>query len=254
MGSETNPYIAGMKNEWDRLSRENAFHYIKSLRVQWAEEDFWRSGEEDVATLVDPFFAKMGFAPAGKTMLEVGCGVGRMSFAFAKRFGHVEATDISSEMLSQARGYKERAGIRNVRFRQVSGQDLRGFPEESVDFCFSYIVFQHIPDIGAILNYVREMGRVLRPGGVALFQVNGFYRIKMPFERYLYWGICETGRLRRLNIKSRPCLRFGKLNSWDGVPVSVAEVIGACQDGGLGELQFAGAGTQYMWVSGKRYE
>lgn len=252
MASSSNSCVAAMKEEWDRLSKENAFHYIKSLKVNWAEEDFWRSGEHDVATLVDPFLAEIGFSTENKTVLEVGCGVGRMSQALAKRFDHVEAVDISSEMVSRARQYQERAGITNIRYHLVSGQDLRSFDDCSIDFCFSFIVLQHIPDIGVILSYVREMGRVLKPGGALRFQVNGFHHVRMAMGRYLYWGICDTGRLRRLNISSRPCLRFGKLNSWDGVPVRTRELKQVCEDAGLRGVRFAGVGTQYMWVSGKK--
>ena len=50
----------------------------------------------------------------------------------------------------------------------------------SVDGCFSHVVFQHIPDPPITLNYVREMGRVLRPGGWALFQVSNDPTIHQP--------------------------------------------------------------------------
>ena len=52
------------------------------------------------------------------------------------------------------------------------GQGLGVLDDRSVDGCFSHVVFQHIPDPAITLNYVREMGRVLRPGGWALFQVS----------------------------------------------------------------------------------
>ena len=252
MISNSNPRIAALRTEWDALSQENAFHYIKSIKLNWREDEFLQSGEDDVANLVDPFLRRVGCNPKGMTMLEIGCGVGRMSFAFAKRFAKVEAADISSEMIARARDNQQKLEIPNVQFQVVSGQDLGQYPDKSLDFCFSYIVFQHIPDISVILNYVLEIGRVLKEGGIALFQVNGFYRIKLPRGYFLYWGICDTGRLRKWNVESRPCLRFGKLNSWDGVPISVGELTAACRAAGLGGLQFSGVGTQYMWLSGKK--
>ena len=252
MTSESNACVSAMRKEWNQLSRENAFYYIKSLKHDWPEEEFWQSGEGDVATLVDPFLRRVGFSPDDKTMLEIGCGVGRMSFALARRFGKVEAADISTEMVARAQGYQQEKGVSNVRFQVVSGQDLNPYPDESVDFVFSYIVLQHIPNISVILNYVREMGRVLKTGGSMLFQVNGFHRFQFPGGRYLYWGISETGRLKKWNVNSRPCLRFGKLNSWSGVPVSIAELTEACRAASLGSVQFTGIGSQYMWVSGKK--
>jgi SAM-dependent methyltransferase len=53
-----------------------------------------------------------------------------------------------------------------------NGVDLSAYPDASFDFVFSYIVFQHIPDVNVTLKYIREAGRVLRPGGSFYFQVN----------------------------------------------------------------------------------
>ena len=41
------------------------------------------------------------------------------------------------------------------------------------DFTFSFVVFQHIPSKAMIENYVRETARVLRPGGLFKFQLQG---------------------------------------------------------------------------------
>ena len=54
-----------------------------------------------------------------------------------------------------------------------SGFDLRPLPDACFDLVFSYIVFQHIPSAAVIRSYVREAGRVLKPGGAFKFQVNG---------------------------------------------------------------------------------
>lgn len=241
-----------MRSEWNCLSRENAFHYIKSTKDQWVEDEFLESGERDVNELVDPFLAQVGLDPHGKTLMEVGCGVGRMTVAFSRRFGEVEAVDISSEMVNQAKELQQKLRIRNVRFQVNSGQDLKQYESESVDFCFSYIVFQHIPDISIILNYIREMVRIMKRGGFLLFQVNGFRRIKFPGGYYLYWGSCETGRLKKWNVHSRPCLRFGKLHGWKGVPVSFSEVKKLFQHSGIRLLHVAGVGSQYMWLGGRK--
>ena len=46
-------------------------------------------------------------------------------------------------------------------------------PAGDFDFAFSTIVFQHIPSREIIENYVREVGRLLRPGALFKFQVQG---------------------------------------------------------------------------------
>ena len=45
--------------------------------------------------------------------------------------------------------------------------------DESHDFAFSFIVFQYIPSTEVIASYCREVCRVLRPGSLFKFQVNG---------------------------------------------------------------------------------
>ncbi len=241
-----------MRQEWDYLSQKNAFHYIASLKEHWSEEEFLLSGESDVTRLVDPFLSQAEFLPQDRRMLEVGCGVGRMTFALARRFGTVEATDISGEMIKRATELQVRFGIGNVRFQVGNGKDLRAYSDESVDFGFSYIVFQHIPDISIILNYVREIGRVLKRGGLFRFQVNGYRHLKFPYGYYLMWGTSATHRLRKWAIQTRPHLRFGKLDGWRGVPISVSEVHHTCTASGLSITQVTGIGTQFMWVNGRK--
>ncbi len=181
MSSKPDVLVTKMREEWDHRARKNPYHYIASVRDKWPEDEFLLSGEREVRDLVDPYLADAQFVPRDKRMLEIGCGVGRMTFALAKRFGTVEAIDISGEMVKRAKELQARLGIGNVRFQVGNGKDLRVFPDESMDFGFSYIVFQHIPEISIILNYVREIGRVLKKGGLFRFQVNGYRRLKFPF-------------------------------------------------------------------------
>ena len=252
MSVDKDTLTAEMRREWDSLSQENAFHFIATLRDDWPEEDFLISGEQEVSQMVDPFLMQCGFVARDKRMLEIGCGVGRMTFALAKRFATVEAVDISGEMIRRAKELQERKGISNIHFRVGSGRDLEGYPSDSMDFCFSYIVFQHIPDVSMILNYILEIGRVLKENGLFKIQVNGYRRIRFPKGYYLMWGISSTLRLRKWKINKRPYIWFGKLNTWDGVPISVSELQETCAAAGLACTQLTGVGTQFMWLTGRK--
>src|SRR5579862_4683003 len=95
--------VESMRQDWDERAREDAFHYIASWRDDWTEDSFFQSGEKDYETMVAPVLSRRGWRPAGKTMLELGCGAGRMTKAFANRFGQVVALDISTEMLTHAK-------------------------------------------------------------------------------------------------------------------------------------------------------
>ena len=55
------------------------------------------------------------------------------------------------------------------------------------DFAFSFIVFQHIPSQAIIENYIREVQRVLRPGSLFKFQVQGSSKVT-PTEEDTWLG------------------------------------------------------------------
>ena len=103
-------------------------------------------------------------------MLEIGCGVGRITRVLAARAAQVLALDVSDEMLARARELNP--ALTNVSWVLGDGLSLHGIPDASLDACVSVVVFQHIPDPEVTLGYVREVGRVLRPGGWAALQVS----------------------------------------------------------------------------------
>ncbi|MDQ6835580.1 MAG: methyltransferase domain-containing protein [Actinomycetota bacterium] len=163
--------MASVRSErfWDERARENALFYVDT-RLEYDnpdEDEFWRSGEEVVDSLLDAVGLTIG--PA-ETVVDIGCGVGRISRALAARASHVYGVDVSSEMLARARRYNDASLA--IEWLHGDGESLEVLPAASVDGCFSFVVFQHIPDPAVTLRYVREMGRVLRPGGWALFQVS----------------------------------------------------------------------------------
>lgn len=246
------PEVVPMRDTWNYLAHENAMHYIASEEQNWTESDFFASGERDTARHLDPILARFGFNPENKKLLEIGCGVGRMSFNLAKRFGKVDAVDISPEMIKRAIKYKEKFGVRNVHFHLGSGKDLARFREEQFDFCFSYIVFQHIPSVDLIFDYVQEIGRVLKPAGGFLFQVNGYPHIRLTASIYLIAGVRDTGRLRKYGIEKRPFVRLGRLDSMNGAPIRPSAMLDECQSAGLTTKEIIGAYSQYMWFAGQK--
>jgi ubiquinone/menaquinone biosynthesis C-methylase UbiE len=57
-----------------------------------------------------------------------------------------------------------------VHFSTIGGTDLKQFENDTFDLVYSYIVFQHIPEEAVIESYLREISRVLKPGGRAALQ------------------------------------------------------------------------------------
>ncbi len=173
-----------MRRDWERRAKENARHYVVTGQEQWSDEEFYQSGQTTVAeeVLNDMENICQGLDPKQMKVLEIGCGAGRVTRALAGLFGEVYAVDISREMVRQAR--QAVAGFPGARIFHNNGRDLRvvaynwwnrfGIGRQvQVDFAFSVIVFQHIPSRRIIESYVREVHRLLRPGGLFKFQVQG---------------------------------------------------------------------------------
>lgn len=182
-----------MRRDWDQRARENARYYVATGNEQWSEEEFYRSGETSVEQYIlrDMLNIAQGKNPKDMKVLEIGCGAARITRALAGVFGQVYAVDISSEMVRKARQALRQ--FPNARVFRNNGKDLAvvrqkwwhrfGLGEPlQLDFAFSYIVFQHIPSREIIENYVREANRLLRPGALFKFQVQGGSRMIVKAE------------------------------------------------------------------------
>jgi len=165
--------LAKMRADWDERAKENALYYVATEKETWTDEEFFHSGEQTVAEhiLSDMKNICQGRKPEQMRVLEIGCGAGRVTRALARLFGEVHAVDVSGEMVALAR--RSLAGYPNAYLYQNSGKDLEIIPELEFDFAFSTIVFQHIPNREVIYSYVREVRRLLRPGSLFKFQVQG---------------------------------------------------------------------------------
>jgi SAM-dependent methyltransferase len=242
-----------MRCFWDAKARENPTYYVSSYRPydDQDEAEFWAWGEK----LAERFLAESLIPFDGtETMLEIGCGVGRMTRCFARRFHRVHGVDVAPEMVSIA---KERlGGLDNVTLHVGNGYDLDFLGDGSIDFVFSYITFQHIPETAVTFNYIREAGRVLRRGGHFYFQVNNMplgLRDRVKLRSRLR---SIVGRLRNRSggaaadsTNATPSGPTGLDHpAWRGSRVSVARLERTCRGAGLEILGLRGEGTQYLWV------
>jgi len=189
--SELSPreQLEKMRQDWDARARENARHYVATGREEWSDEDFFASGDETIARfiLTDRINVCQGRDPSTMRVLEIGCGAGRVTHALSKLFGEVHAVDVSGEMIARARAaLSDRP---NVHLYQNNGSDLSVVPPQEFDFAFSFIVFQHIPRLWIIENYVREVHRLLRPGALFKFQVQGVTGNGMPANDETWAGV-----------------------------------------------------------------
>ncbi len=208
-----------MRDDWDQRARENARYYVATGTKEWTDEEFFASGERTVANdiLTDMENICQGREPADMRVLEIGCGAGRVTRALANLFGEVHAVDVSGEMVRQAA--LALADRSNAFVYQNNGKDLTVVPALEFDFAFSSIVFQHIPSREVIENYVREVHRLLRPGALFKFQVQG-----------------------DSTLETKPD------DTWLGVPFSERQAAEMAYRGGFDPRYRHGAGQQYFWL------
>lgn len=208
-----------MRRDWDERARENARYYVNTARQDWTDEEFFQSGERTVAEEIstDMINICQGKNPADMKVLEIGCGAGRVTRALARKFGEVHTVDVSGEMIAQAR--KALANQPNAHVYQNNGMDLSVIPSGQFDFAFSTIVFQHIPSREVIHNYVKEVARLLKPGGLFKFQVQGDNTLATTDD-----------------------------DTWLGVPFSDGQAVEMAEQCGFEPRHRHGAGEQYFWL------
>jgi ubiquinone/menaquinone biosynthesis C-methylase UbiE len=212
-------HLERMRRDWDERARKNARHFVDTSRADWSDEEFFASGEKAIAEdiLTDTINIYQGKDPRSMRILEIGCGAGRLTRALSGLFGEVHAVDVSGEMIERARAAL--AGRPNVRLYRNNGCDLTVLPEMQFDFAYSAIVFQHISSRDIIENYVREVSRLLLPGALFKFQVQGDVSVQS-----------DVG------------------DTWVGVPYSEAQARALALRCGFEPRYMHGAGQQYFWL------
>ncbi len=157
------------RRRWETLGRKDPLWAILSDPQRrgggWDVEEFFRSGESQIAEL----FARLnelGVAPKPGRALDFGCGVGRLTRALSPRFHETLGVDLANSMVELAE--RSNAFPDSCRFLTYDGRHLP-FPSTHFDLVVSWITLQHVPPRAARRS-VRELARVLAPGGVLAFQ------------------------------------------------------------------------------------
>jgi SAM-dependent methyltransferase len=227
-----------MRRFWDARAREDAFFFVDNTGRYGAPdtERFWSSGDETLAA----FSERLGVSVAPEdVVLDIGCGIGRLTRALAGRAREVLALDVSADMLAQAKEFNSH--LANVTWLQGDGMSLASVEPASVDAIVSFVVFQHIPDPAITLGYVREMGRVLRPGGWSAFQISND-----P-------GVHE-GSARPPGLRARLAALLGRAPrgqndpAWLGSAIDLDELAAVADSAGMDVERVEGAGQQFCFV------
>ena len=132
---------------------------VRSKEWNWknAQQEEWMTPSEDSF-----YLAAKWAAEGAHSILDLGCGMGRHAVYFAQKGFEVTAVDLSKDAVE----FTKKNGEENqVSFAcEVADMMKLPFADETFDRVFSYHVISH-QDTEGVQQVVREIARVLKPGG-----------------------------------------------------------------------------------------
>lgn len=140
-------------------------------------EEFVATGDDEVPAYLSVFGLDEpdddGRTIGDKTLVEIGCGIGRMTCAFTREYGEVVACDLDAGFLERCFETVGRFGrVERLRTSHVADGHTLDLDPDSADVAFSYITLQHCdPDDAHALT--AEAVRVTRPGGKIVLNYRG---------------------------------------------------------------------------------
>lgn len=209
-----------MRADWNQRALEDAHYYVAFGSRNQDQEGFESTARKEVGA----FEWELKRLPHNANRrawraLEIGCGPGRLMKPLSRHFGEIHGVDVSDEMVRLAR--ERLRAIPHAHVHATNGSSLNMFASDSFDLVYSYAVFQHIPSREVVLEYMREIGRVLKPGGIFRGQFNGIPPSQMP-------------------------------DTWGGVSFSPEDIRVFTRENRLQLLALDGAQTQYMWTTWRK--
>jgi len=137
--------------------------YDRDAEHWWDGSQRWLRALQNLVPARFAFFDRVT-SWEGQAVLDLGCGGGFMSEALAARGAKVIGIDVSAGAIGIAKRHAASSGL-PIRYLVASGEDLP-LPDASVDCVVCVDVLEHVRSLDQVLD---EISRVLRPGGVFLF-------------------------------------------------------------------------------------
>lgn len=178
---------------------------------------YWTKYSDTIARMFAPLTEAMierAGIREGQSVLDVAGGAGEPSLTIAERVGpngSVMCTDAIAEMVEAARSEANRRGLKNIQFRQCTADSLP-FPEDSFDVVVSRLGVMFFPDS---VGTMREMLRVVRPGGSLTFAV--WYKSDVNPFCYLVSGVMDQHVKAAADPDAPNAFRFAELGKLAGV-------------------------------------
>ena len=156
-----------LQENWEELARLDPMWAICADRKDWDRTEFFASGIEEINGVMKRVESLSPEIHREKA-LDFGCGIGRLTQAFAQYFEKCYGVDISRsmvEMARQANDYGEQC-----EYIHNDKGNLSLFNDDFFDMIYCSRVLQHMEPQYA-MNYMGEFIRLLKPGGMVVFQL-----------------------------------------------------------------------------------
>jgi ubiquinone/menaquinone biosynthesis C-methylase UbiE len=176
MGSSTpteeDEIVSKVRDYWD--ARTLGVQYVSDQSLERGSREYF----ENIRPWMNPFkfpwimerIDKHAKQLEGKHLLEIGCGMGFDSLEFLKRGVRVTATDLTPSAVATTKQHFELEGAQAEDVREANALALP-FDDETFDCVWSNGVLHATGDTPLA---IREVRRVLKPGGIAI--ISHFYR------------------------------------------------------------------------------
>lgn len=169
--------LRNLKRNWEGLAQADPLWAICSdpakRHGKWNWEEFLATGVAEVDTVLS-YLKSVGLHPDPEApVLDFGCGVGRLTAALSRSFSSCWGVDISPSMVQQAARHHQQNS--RCRFLLNETDGLPTFAGNYFGFIYTSIVLQHVKS-KYVKNYLAEFLRVLKPGGILVFQIADSHR------------------------------------------------------------------------------
>ena len=196
------------RKTWDVLAQVDPMWAIltddQKLGGKWKPAEFFEEGRIEVNALVSEL-KSLGLPVAMGDVLDFGCGIGRLSQAFCNHFRSCTGVDISPLMIVKAAEFNRFPD--RCRYVVNEAPDLHQFPDGSFDLVYSNIVLQHVHP-GIAKRYIRDFVRIVRPGGLIVFQIPYW----IHWKRRVQWRRRLFELLVRLGLQGQFLITRLKMN------------------------------------------
>ena len=206
--------LSDTRRAWEELGRQDPLWAIATIPAmkgnRWDVQAFFDTGARQIAELYQRL-DQLGIDVGNERCLDFGCGVGRVTQALCDYFSHCDGVDIAEPMIAQAVSWNRHPD--RCSYHLNTAEDLSLFPSSTFDLVYTVAVLQHMPPRYAE-SYIREFVRVLKPGGIAVFDVPGSFTPVGPLADGAHRAsICPSDVPATMTVGQRATLQVQVTNT-----------------------------------------